>query len=113
MVFNNWRDFIDKLPYDCACKVRKFTLWEQRNEQRGRRDYLNKWGFPYSIVRCGDCNKYLGNKTIKTHKLNYRTMMIIEDEEDTIENYYCLECGDKWLKKINNNSCIRNDIYIV
>ena len=94
MVFNNWRDFIDKLPYDCACIVRKFTLWEQRSEQRGKRRYLNSWDFPHSVVRCEDCNKYLGNKNIKNHKLNYRTI-IKEVWGDMMDVYYCLECGNE------------------
>ena len=97
--FNTWREFINELPFEIGSNIRKFVLWEQRNEQRGKLKYINTWEFGYSCVRCVACKCYLGNKMIKNHKLNYRTIYKKEvvnkknPTTDTIDDYACYECA--------------------
>ena len=113
--FKNWREFIDALPVEIQSNIRKFVLWEQRNEQRGKRDYLNCWDFPHSAIRCNECKEYIGNKTIKNHKLKYRTIYQKKNilkknpKTDHKEGFICNNCvecspnGLNWLENLNQS----------
>ena len=83
--FNTWREFINELPFEIGSNIRKFVLWEQRNEQRGKLGHINRWEFGRSCVRCENCRCYLGNKMIRNHKKNY--VEIIDLNYDLC--YYC------------------------
>jgi hypothetical protein len=107
--FKNWREFIDALPFELQSNIRKFVLWEQRMEQRGKRNYLNKTDFIRSVIMCKECKEYIGNKTIKNHKLKYRTIYQkkeilkknpkTDDKEGFICNN-CVECSPNGLKSL-------------
>ena len=96
----NWREVLEELQFDIQSNIRKFVLWEQRNQQRGKNKYLNEWDFPRSVVKCDKCRENIGNKTIKkTYNLKkYITIhrsFIYGDRNknlDTIYKTYCFSC---------------------
>tara|TARA_R100000734_G_C3281221_1_gene74791 strand:+ start:252 stop:650 length:399 start_codon:yes stop_codon:yes gene_type:complete len=94
----NWREVLEELPFEIQSIIRKFVLWDQRNEQRGKRNYLNEWDFPHSVIKCDKCREYIGNKTIKAHNPKYIIIWYktiygeIRKNIDTIEATYCYRC---------------------